>query len=356
MASPSSEGQTILFLGANMSETFRGQAGDPGTGESTTTATASQVTYTPADAYVTGADLQAAMEQVGGYIGTNTTDIAANTADVATNTADVATNTADIATNTADIATNTANISTNTSNISTNSSAISTLQNITLTASTGLTGGGDLTANRSFAVDINSLTADATPDTTNDYVMTYDASAAGLKKVALTNLGAGGGSTSTGSWVDAGDFYLSPVASTDVFDLVGTVTENTWESVGPTGSGATNIFTGLDAIDSTADWVDLKIWGTAIETGVGANTWYYQQVQATGYPGGTTYSATMGGVNMIHSAGGMSNSSGDARFEFTSFPRVPLDGNGVFDIGWNCNLTGSQNIYVWVIGYGFNNP
>ncbi len=64
----------------------------------------------------------------------------------------------------------------------------------TLTAGSGLTGGGDLSSNRSFAVDINGLTADGSPDGGTDYVMTYDASAGALKKVLLSNLPGGSGS------------------------------------------------------------------------------------------------------------------------------------------------------------------
>jgi len=45
-------------------------------------------------------------------------------------------------------------------------------------------------------IDIGALTADATPDSAADYVMTYDASAAAHKKVLLSNL-AGGASLST---------------------------------------------------------------------------------------------------------------------------------------------------------------
>lgn len=55
----------------------------------------------------------------------------------------------------------------------------------------GLTGGGDLSANRTLSVDINGQTEDTTPDLANDFVMTYDASASGLKKVKLSNIGGG---------------------------------------------------------------------------------------------------------------------------------------------------------------------
>lgn len=44
-------------------------------------------------------------------------------------------------------------------------------------------------------LDITSLTADASPDTSADYVVTYDASAGFLKKVLMSNLPGGGGTT-----------------------------------------------------------------------------------------------------------------------------------------------------------------
>jgi hypothetical protein len=73
----------------------------------------------------------------------------------------------------------------------------------TITSGNGLTGGGTLDADLTLAVgagigisvaadavavDINGLSADATPDNAADYVMTYDASAATLKKVLLSLL------------------------------------------------------------------------------------------------------------------------------------------------------------------------
>lgn len=63
---------------------------------------------------------------------------------------------------------------------------------VTLTAGSGLTGGGDISASRSFALDINGLTEDTTPDTISDYVATYDTSATANKKVKLNRIGPGG--------------------------------------------------------------------------------------------------------------------------------------------------------------------
>lgn len=58
----------------------------------------------------------------------------------------------------------------------------------TISSGSGLSGGGDLSANRTLSVDINGQTEDTTPDLANDFVMTYDASASGLKKVKLSNI------------------------------------------------------------------------------------------------------------------------------------------------------------------------
>lgn len=105
----------------------------------------------------------------------------------------------------------------------------------------GLTGGGDLSADRTLAVgagvgiavaadavavDINGLTQDATPDGATDFVMTYDASAATLKKVLLDDLPGGGGGGTVDTIV-AGDGILvddtdpaNPIVSVDeAFDF-----------------------------------------------------------------------------------------------------------------------------------------
>lgn len=58
-----------------------------------------------------------------------------------------------------------------------------------ISAGSGLTGGGDLSADRTISLSINGQSADSSPDVTADYVITYDASASGFKKVLLNLLG-----------------------------------------------------------------------------------------------------------------------------------------------------------------------
>jgi hypothetical protein len=59
---------------------------------------------------------------------------------------------------------------------------------VTLTAGAGLSGGGDISANRTFALDINELSEDTTPDEAADFLVTYDASAGDHKKVHPNNI------------------------------------------------------------------------------------------------------------------------------------------------------------------------
>lgn len=81
--------------------------------------------------------------------------------------------------------------------------AADTFTGRTLTAGTGtsVSNGNGVSGNPTVAVDINGLSADGTPDGAADYVMTYDDSAATLKKVLLNNLPTAGGAPTTATYV-----------------------------------------------------------------------------------------------------------------------------------------------------------
>jgi hypothetical protein len=65
---------------------------------------------------------------------------------------------------------------------------------------------------------ITGLSADATPDSAADYVMTYDASATALKKVLLEDLPSGGitKSVTTGTYTPGGTYATNSTSMTDV--------------------------------------------------------------------------------------------------------------------------------------------
>lgn len=68
---------------------------------------------------------------------------------------------------------------------------------VTLTAGLGLTGSGDISASRTFDMDIAGLTEDTAPQATADYVATYDNTASTHKKVLVEDLGPFGNVTRT---------------------------------------------------------------------------------------------------------------------------------------------------------------
>lgn len=65
---------------------------------------------------------------------------------------------------------------------------IDALEAITITGGSGISGGGDLSANRTLSLDIDSLTALTNIDGTNDYIPIYDASATTAKKATVGDL------------------------------------------------------------------------------------------------------------------------------------------------------------------------
>jgi len=92
-----------------------------------------------------------------------------------------------IATNQTNIATNAGNISTNTTNIATNASDITTLENRNINTTVPLQGGGDLTADRTISLDIDSATA-ATPAGADQILIADASDSNNTKKTTLSSL------------------------------------------------------------------------------------------------------------------------------------------------------------------------
>jgi hypothetical protein len=102
---------------------------------------------------------------------------------------------------------------------------------LVLTAGNGVTTEVTATDTVTIAADVNGLAADGSPDGAADYVMTYDASATGLKKVLLNNLP--GGSSLT---VEEQDGTPSVSNVTTIKVTNGTLTDD--------GSGVVSLSTG----------------------------------------------------------------------------------------------------------------
>lgn len=101
---------------------------------------------------------------------------------------------------------------------------------VTLTAGVGIAGGGDISASRTFDLDVNSLTEDTTPDAAADFVVTYDTSAALHKKVKPVNL-SGASSLTTDGYAFIGPILLQWGEKSVAFDNTAVVT---WPLAFPT--------------------------------------------------------------------------------------------------------------------------
>jgi len=122
-----------------------------------------------------------------------------------------------------------------------------------ISSGTGLTGGGDLTANRTLSLDINSLTPEVVIDGVNDYIPFYDASTGTAKKVSVNDLPSSGGNALTSN-------PLSQFAATTSAQLAGVISDET-------GSGELVFATGptlvAPALGTPSSGVMTNVIGTA---------------------------------------------------------------------------------------------
>lgn len=165
----------------------------------------------------------------------------------------------------------------------------------TLTAGSGLSGGGDLSANRSFAVDINGLTAESAI-AGGDYVMIYDVSASALRKMTrsdfVAGLSGGGGGLTTLNGLTADPQNFADVDDTNVTLAISSATDTHTFTLGWTGTLAagrlnsnvvqaitndTNVTGSISAQTLTLGWT-----GTLTKARQHANTVYTDQANTFG--------------------------------------------------------------------------
>lgn len=112
----------------------------------------------------------------------------------------------------------------------------------TITAGTGLTGGGDLSANRTLSLDINGLTAE-TVIASGDFVPIYDVSAGAIRKMTRSDFVAGlsgGGSSLTLNGQTGTTQTFSRTNDTNVTLTINSATDDHSFALGWTGTLAKN--------------------------------------------------------------------------------------------------------------------
>lgn len=120
-----------------------------------------------------------------------------------------------------------------------------------------------------------------------------------------------------------------------------------WEEIGPTGSGATNIWTALDSLPSAATWVRLKVLNDCDDS-TGANIAQYVYARATG-SSTAAGDQTLVSSNRLTITGSSATASGMG--PVISFPVVPVDAGGSFDLYFTSDGT-SRDVTCWLVDFG----
>lgn len=150
-----------------------------------------------------------------------------------------------------------------------------------------------------------------------------------------------------GEFVNSGD---GATYSTTQLALDATHSSGVWETIGPTGSGATNIWTALDNIPTTADWVEIKGQLYMEKASPSVGTVYACTVFARKNGGSTSSSA----YNAIGYVSFKAVSTNDMQLEGFLTGKIPLDANNIFDMRYVASGTPTLSIDISVVGYGYN--
>lgn len=143
----------------------------------------------------------------------------------------------------------------------------------------------------------------------------------------------------------------TPTISTTYFDGTSVLSYDTWESVGPTGSGADNIWTALDSLPSDIDWIEIKIHIVASASSSSTSTFRTANLLAR-KNGSSTLNAsaqTIGTCTSYFDAGG------DSECQGIDTHKVPVSSK-MFDLykDFNTSFNSIQGLYLTLTGYGKN--
>jgi hypothetical protein len=129
-------------------------------------------------------------------------------------------------------------------------------------------------------------------------------------------------------------------------DVATDVTENAWETVGPTGSGATNIWADMDYLDSTATILiaDALILAAPSGTGTMAAALYGASGDVASPPAGLEENMLMN-IQIDHDAAITGSSGNSVRVQ------IPLGANQIFKVRWSAQS--EQGLVVSLYYRGF---
>ena len=157
---------------------------------------------------------------------------------------------------------------------------------------------------------------------------------------ARTNIGAQAEPAAISGYLSANSFYITDNTNSSAFSISSAMSELSWESVGPTGSGATNIWTALDDLPLETSFIEVlcdmfdSSGGSTLSISV--------------------YSRKNGESDAFDSSTEIANIRASSTLvTLTSLTpaKIPLSSSNVFDIGYNTN-TGSGTASIYLRGFG----
>lgn len=161
-----------------------------------------------------------------------------------------------------------------------------------------------------------------------------------------TTLPAAMNAAAVGSYVSALRTYIyDDGAYPSVFPVDASVTKSAWESVGPTGSGASNIWTALNSVPSTARIIIVSVATTVNPNGIDrvasiqANA---RKVGSSAFPDGSTMLCTNDVLADDYTSGTCYNYD-------TVF--IALDANRRFEIYWTDVNSDASNVDLYLKGF-----
>jgi len=128
------------------------------------------------------------------------------------------------------------------------------------------------------------------------------------------------------------------------FDVSGTLPATTFESIGPTGSGAANIWTQLDALPSNTKFVEISVRCFGANAGAGSAV--------------TTFNARKTGTSVVASQALTAQSSiitaaaSISQHVTWTTIKIPVDGSVRFDGYWQPVSGTTNSVQIYLNGYG----
>ena len=130
-------------------------------------------------------------------------------------------------------------------------------------------------------------------------------------------------------------------------DISSAITETNFESIGPTGSGADNIFSQMDVFPPDAKAIIIRVTANTATNSTNDSTGLLVSARKTGSSAGASVANGVLRINYDRDTNDTDPMERDTSVETT----IPLDSNLRFDMSWDgTNLT-SASIFIYILGF-----